>query len=240
LPKDRESRARILDANKIGFEYEGQFFDKKNLRTEGFKSGLFDEVYDMSQKGRIQVPDPNNPNSNISLKQLLENTGDKLTIGHNDSKGGVAGSPFNDLRIESGKFNVSLFQAYDKIKNPQARKAVINKLQGTFGHLKGDKYEQAFIDSKSKLAKDLFERPTSGIEPSYYRAAGQEVLQDLGKDFFSKSVPFQTEIARVAGINLEEYAYSLSYQATNLKNLSLRAIPASASKVHVCGSLTKS
>jgi hypothetical protein len=206
LPKDRESRARILDANKIGFEYEGQFFDKKNLRTEGFKSGLFDEVYDMSQKGRIQVPDPNNPNSNISLKQLLENTGDKLTIGHNDAKGGVAGNPFNDLRIESGKFNVSLFQAYDKIKNPQARKAVINKLQGTFGHLKGDKYEQAFIDSKSKLAKDLFERPTSGIEPSYYRAAGQEVLQDLGKDFFSKSIPFQTEIARVAGINLEEYA----------------------------------
>ena len=206
LPKDRKSMTKILDANKIGFEYEGQFFNKKNLRTEGFKSGLFDEVYDMSKKGSIQVPNPNNTNSNISLKQLLKDTGDKLTIAHNDAKGGVAGRPFNDLRLESGKFNISLFQAYDKVKNPEARKMIINKLQGTFGHLKGDEYEQAFIKDKSELAKKLFKNPTAAVEPTYYRAAGQEVLQDLGKDFFSKSKPFQTEIARVAGISLEDYA----------------------------------
>ncbi|MEK9779780.1 MAG: hypothetical protein VW448_06495, partial [Gammaproteobacteria bacterium] len=208
LPRDQNSKkiTRILDANKIGFEYQGQFFNKNTIRTEGFNSGLFDEVYEMSKKGRLPVPDPNNPGQEIPLKQLLEDTGDKLTIGHNDAKGGVAGDPFNDLRIESAKFNVALFNAYKNVENPQARKLIINKLQGTFGHLKGDKYEQAFIDDKSKLAKRLFENSTDIIEPTYYRAAGQEVLQDLGKDFFKKSKDFQTDIARVAGINLEDYA----------------------------------
>jgi len=217
LPKDKESRARILDANKIGFEYEDQFFNKKNLKPEGYNSGLFDEVYDMSAKGRILVPDPNNINKQITLNELLTNTNDKLTIGHNDAKGGVAGNPFNDLRIESGKFNIALFQAYDKIKNPQARKAVIKKLQGSFGHLTGDKYEKAFIESKSDLARSLFEAPGILNEPTYYRAAGQEVIEELGKDFLSKPKTFQAEIARVAGVDLQDLVNVYNQDRINFK-----------------------
>jgi hypothetical protein len=188
LPKDKKSRARILNADKIGFTYKGEFYNKKNVKTKGYKSdgsGVFNEVYDLSKKSRILVPDPNSPTGEqITLKQLLGDTGDKLTIGHNDAKGGVAGSPFNDLRLEGGKFNASIFQAYDKVKNPEARKMIINNLQGKFKNLSGPKYEKEFIESKIQLAKDIFNNPEEVAKlPTYYRGAGQKVLADMGKTF---------------------------------------------------------
>ncbi|MEK9779757.1 MAG: hypothetical protein VW448_06380, partial [Gammaproteobacteria bacterium] len=210
LPKDRKSRARIINADKIGFTYKGDFYNKKNVRSKGYKadgSGVFNEVYEMSKKGRIPVPDPNNPGQEIPLKQLLEDTGDKLTIGHNDAKGGVAGSPFNDLRLEGGKFNASIFQVYKNVQDPKAREMILNNLQGKFEGLSGPEYEEAFIKNKIQLAKDTFDNPDLLSQlPSYYRGAGQQVLTDMGKTFFDQPESFQKEVARVAGINLEDYA----------------------------------
>jgi hypothetical protein len=201
LPRDAKKVARIFDTNKYGFEYKGQFFNKDNLKTKGFQSGYFKEVYDMTGIGRKTVPDPNDPGKKITLQQLLNDTGDKLTIGHNDAKGGVGGNPFNNLRIEGGKFNATMFQAYDKIKNPELRKMVINNLQNSFGTLQGDNYEKAFIDSKSKLAKAMFDTPEAVLDlPSYYRDAGQKAIVDLGQDFSKKSPAFQKEALRVAGL----------------------------------------
>jgi len=221
LPKDKKSKARILNADKIGFTYKNQFFDKKNVRIKGYKSdgsGVFNEVYDLSKKGRILVPDPNSPTGEqITLKNLLGDTGDKLTIGHNDAKGGVAGSPFNDLRLEGGKFNASIFQAYDKVKNPEARKMIIDNLQGKFKNLAGADYEKAFIESKIQLAKDVFNNPEATSQlPTYYRGAGQKVLADMGKDFFSQSDDFKKEVSRVADIDLEEYEANKSQYKKNL------------------------
>ena len=221
LPRDKKSRARILNSDKIGFTYKGEFYNKKNVKTKGYKSdgsGVFNEVYEMSQKGRTLVPDPNSSTGEqITLKQLLGDTGDKLTIGHNDAKGGVAGSPFTDLRLEGAKFNASIFQAYDKVKDPKAREMIINNLQGKFKDLSGPKYEKAFIESKSQLAKDVFNNPEATSQlPTYYRGAGQKVLADMGKDFFSQSDDFKKEVSRVADIDLDEYEANKSKYKKNL------------------------
>ena len=62
------------------------------------------------------VPDPNNPSKNITLNKLLQLNKDKLTLGHNDAKGGVTKLPFSDLRLEGNKINLALYNAYNKIK----------------------------------------------------------------------------------------------------------------------------
>jgi hypothetical protein len=218
LPRDVNSLARIFDTDQYGFEYKGQFFDKNTLKTDAKKSGLFDEVYEITQKGQQLVPDPNNPDGpKITLRNLLQDTGDKLTVGHNDAKGGVAGRPFNDLRIEGGKFNVAMFNAYNSVKNPKARKMIVNNLQESFGNLKGEDYEKAFIDSKSQLAKDMFNSPEAVLElPTYYRGAAQKVLADMGKGFFEQSGPFKSEISRIADIDLKEYEANKSQYKKNL------------------------
>jgi hypothetical protein len=179
---------------------------------------LFDEVYEITQKGQQLVPDPNNPDGpKITLRNLLQDTGDKLTVGHNDAKGGVAGRPFNDLRIEGGKFNVAMFNAYNSVKDSKARKMIVNNLQESFGNLKGEDYEKAFIDSKSQLAKDMFNSPEAVLElPTYYRGAAQKVLADMGKGFFEQSGPFKSEISRIAEIDLKEYEANKSQYKKNL------------------------
>jgi len=193
------SNMRNIDVNKIGFTYENQFFTKSNLRDKGFKSGLFDEVYQLTAKGNNPVPNPKNIKENIPLRTLLKINNDSLTIGHNDAKGGVTKLPFSNLRLEGGKLNVALFNAYKKIDNKKLRKLVVNKLQGEFGNLTGTDYEEAFINDQKKKASDIINKKTI-TEGTLYRGAGQSVIEDLGSDFFKQSKPFQQEAIRVAGI----------------------------------------
>jgi len=199
LPRDARTTTRLLDSNKYGFKYKNKFFTKKTLKTEGFNSGLFDEVYDLSQKGRTLVPDPNNPNGpKITLRELLKNSGDKLTIGHNDAKGGVQKLPFDNLRVESGKLNLALYSAYGRVKNKQLRKLIVDNLATKFPsiNLEGEAYEKAFVNEQSKILKNLNKKS----DPlSLYRSAGQEIIKKLGPDFLKKSKPFQKEALRVAG-----------------------------------------
>ena len=199
LPKDAKTSARMLDSKKYGFTYKDKFFNQNTLKTEGFKSGLFDEVYDLVKKGQKLVPNPNNPSEQITLRKLLQDTGDKLTIGHNDAKGGITKQPFNNLRIESGKLNLSLYGAYSRVKNKQLRKLIVDNLAIQFPSIKekGDKYEQAFIKEQSNIVKNLNKEKVS-LSP--YRAAGTKVIKDLGEDFFKKSKSFQKQALRVAGI----------------------------------------
>ena len=193
LPRDRDGN-RILDLNKVGFEYEGQFFHKENLKTKGFKSGLFQEVYDLSGKNRLKVPDPNNPSKKITLQQLLKMTGDKLTIGHDEATGGVKGNPFNNLQLQGNKLNTALFNAYDKIQNKQLRKLILNELQLVVP--KGVDYETAFINKSIEDAKNIVNTTSDTL----YRKSGKNVIANLSEDFFLKSEPFKKEAMRVAGI----------------------------------------
>ena len=199
LPKSAKTSARMLDSKKYGFTYKGQFFNQDTLKTDGFKSGLFDEVYNLTKKGQKLVPNPNNPSEQITLRKLLQDTGDKLTIGHDDAKGGIAKLPFNNLRIESGKLNLSLYGAYSRVKNKQLRKLIIDNLATQFPSikLKGDAYEQAFINEQSNILKNLNKEK---VLSSPYRTAGQQVIKDLGQDFFKQSKPFQKEALRVVGL----------------------------------------
>jgi len=208
LPRNPTTLAREMNTDQYGFEYENKFFTKKNLKAgEGIKSGLFDEVYALTNKGATLVPDPNNPGKEITLRKLLQDTGDKLTIGHDDAAGGISGEPFKNLKLEGGKFNIAMFNAYNSVKDPGARAAIIDVLQDKFKSLEGEKYEEAFIKSKSQLAKDMFTSPEAVLElPTYYKGAAQQVLFEQGKDFFNQPESFQKEIARVADIKLEDYA----------------------------------
>ena len=198
LPKDAKTSARILDSKNYGFKYKGQFFNQDNLKIKGFNSGLFDEVFSLTKKGQTTVPNPNNPSEQTTLRKLLQDSGDKLTIGHNDAKGGIAKLPFNNLRIESGKLNLSLYGAYSRVKNKQLRKLIVDNLATKFPsiNLKGEAYEKAFVNEQSNILKNLDKEKVS-LSP--YRAAGQQVVKDLGQDFFKQSKSFQKEALRVVG-----------------------------------------
>ena len=221
LPRDMKKASRIFDGNKYGFTYKGQFFTKDTLRTKGYNSGLFNDVYKMARAGAKLVPDPNDPGKKITLQQLLKDTGDKLTIGHSEATGGVGGkNPFSNLRMESGKFNLAMYYAYNKVEDPRLRKMIINNLQEDFGSLKGPAYEEAFIKNKSELAKAMFDSPEAVLEqPSYYRGAGQKVIKDLGEDFFKQSPKFKKEAYRVSGLGSEENAKKFLQNITSYSKL---------------------
>ena len=219
LPRDRKKLTRLFNTDQYGFTYEDRFFTKKTLKTDAFNSGLFKEVYEITQKGQTLVPDPNDPGKEITLRKLLQDTGDKLTVGHDETLGGVAGEPFKNLKLEGGKFNVAMYNAYNSVKEPKAREMIIKNLIGKFPDATKDPvaYEKAFIASKSQLAKDIFDSPEAVLElPSYYRGAAQKVLADTGKDFFSESDAFKKEITRVADIDLQEYEANKSNFKKNL------------------------
>ena len=226
LPRDIKKASRIFDGNKYGFTYKGQFFNKDTLRTKGYNSGLFNDVYKMARAGAKLVPDPNDPGKKITLQQLLKDTGDKLTIGHSDKTGGVAGkNPFSNLRVESGKFNLAMYYAYNKVENPKLRKMIIDNLQEDFGSLRGPAYEEAFIKNKSELAKAMFETPEAVLEqPSYYRSAGQKAIKNLGQDFFKQNPQFQKEAYRVSGLESEKNVIDFLKDADNTTQIKLARI----------------
>ena len=207
LKIDQSTNMKAIDINKIGFTYGNQFFTKDNLRTKGLQSGLFDEVYKLTAKGKMPVPDPNNPNKNITLNKLLQLNKDKLTLGHNDAKGGVTKLPFSDLRLEGNKINLALYNAYNKIKNKPLRKLVVNKLQGDFGYLKGNEYERAFIEGEQNKANNIAKKNIT--ERTLYKQAGRDVITDLGKDILKQKQSFQKELFRVAGMSQKESAQFL-------------------------------
>ena len=197
LPKNRDGN-RVLDLKKVGFEYKKQFFHKNNLKTKGYRSGLFDEVYAMSGKNRLLVPDPNDPSQKITLKKLLQTTGDKLTVGHDEALGGVKGSPFKSLRLQGEKLNSALFNAYDKIQNKDLRKRVLHSLEGQFKGLSGGDYQKAFIEGKTKEAQDIINKKIDvSKRGTLYREAGREIVTDpVFKTFSPKK---QREAMRIAG-----------------------------------------
>jgi len=215
LKIDYSTNMREIDINKIGFTYDGEFFTKNNIRTKGRESGLFDEVYKLTAKGNMPVPDPKNPNKNITLNKLLQLNKDKLTIGHNDAKGGITKLPFSDLRLEGGKINLALYNAYNKIQNKPLRKLIVNKLQGDFGFLKGDEYEQAFIEGERNKAINIAKKNIT--ERTIYRQAGRDVIRDLGADLLKRKEPFQKELFRVAGIGQKESIQLLAGLSNNPK-----------------------
>jgi hypothetical protein len=209
LPKNKDGN-RVLDINKVGFEYKDQFFHRNNLKTKGYKSGLFDEVYAMSGKNRLLVPDPNDPSQKITLKKLLEMTGDKLTVGHDEALGGVKGAPFKNLRLQGFKLNTALFNAYDKIQNKDLRARVLHSLEGQFKGLSGDDYQKAFIEGKVNEAKDIINKKIDvSKKGTLYREAGREIVEDPAFKTFSPKK--QREAMRIAGKNKIKFLQSVGF-----------------------------
>jgi hypothetical protein len=178
LPVDDKGR-RIIDTNKYQFLYDGQTFNKNNLNTKGYQSGLFNDVYKATNKItsylNTDVPDPDNPKKTISLGELFEKTDGRIfaSIGHDDAKGGVKKKPFNTFKILTNVENQALFNAYDNIKSPEVRKKVVNFIYGETKGLRGNKYKQAWIDKNVPFITEYI-KTGQGLEQTPYK-------QGLGK-----------------------------------------------------------
>jgi len=173
LPVDDKGR-RIIDTNKYQFLYNGQTFNKNNLSTKGYQSGLFNDVYKaantITSYLNTDVPDPNNPKKTISLGELFEKTDGRIfaSIGHDDAKGGVKKKPFNTFKILTNVENQSLFNAYDKIKSPAVRKDVVDFIYGETKGLRGDKYKQAWINKNVPFITEYI-KTGQGLEQTLYK-----------------------------------------------------------------------
>ena len=196
---------KILDWNKVSFKYGNKVFHKGNLRTEGPKSGLFDEVYKLNKYFRKSVTNPKNvKGEKIPLKKLLNIMGDKLVLGHDDAKGGVKAKPFSNLKIQSQSVNDSLFKAYNHIKNKDLRKQVVKEIWGDLSGKHGQTYTDLFVEGAEKEAKN-FLKNINKVELSPYRQAAKNIIEAPKGDWMKWSSRKQAELFKVAGVSSKDF-----------------------------------
>ena len=175
FPVDSTGR-KILNTSELQFKYNGEIFNRKNLKTKGVQSGFFNDVYkissDLDSYLKQPVPDPDNPKKTISLRELFDKTEGRIfpTIGHDDARGGVKKRPFNNFKILTNVENLSLYNAYDKITNPQTRRYVVNFIYGETKGLRGDRYKEAWTNKNVKLVTEYI-KTGQGLEQTPYRQA---------------------------------------------------------------------
>ena len=175
FPVDSTGR-KILNTSELQFKYNGEIFNRKNLKTKGVQSGFFNDIYKVSSQLdnylKQEVPDPDNPKKTISLRELFDKTEGRIfpTIGHDDARGGVKKRPFNNFKILTNVENLSLYNAYDKITNPETRKNVANFIYGETKGLRGDRYKEAWTNKNVKLVTEYI-KTGQGLEQTPYRQA---------------------------------------------------------------------
>jgi hypothetical protein len=198
LPVDDKGR-RIIDTNKYQFLYDGQTFNKNNLNTKGYQSGLFNDVYKATNQItnylNTDVPDPDNPKKTISLGELFEKTDGRIfaSIGHDDAKGGVKKKPFNTFKILTNVENQALFNAYDKIKSPAVRKQVVNFIYGDTKGLRGEKYKEAWVKKNVPFITEYI-KTGKGLEETPYKQKLKEIDYIDGKGGTTLSSGFNTDL----------------------------------------------
>ena len=175
FPVDSTGR-KILNTSELQFKYNGEIFNRKNLKTKGVQSGFFNDIYKVSSNLdsylKQQVPDPDNPKKTISLKELFDKTEGRIfpTIGHDDARGGVKKRPFNNFKILTNVENISLYNAYDKITNPETRRNVANFIYGETKGLRGDRYKEAWTNKNVKFVTEYI-KTGQGLGQTPYRQA---------------------------------------------------------------------
>ena len=180
FPVDASGR-KLLNTSELQFEYNGEAFNRNNLKTKGVESGFFNDIYKVSTEFddylKQEVPDPDNPKKTIKLKELFDKTEGRIfpSIGHDDARGGVKKRPFNSFKILTNVENLSLFNAYDKIKNPADRKKVVDFIYGDTKGQRGDKYKQAWINKNVPFVTE-YVKTGQGLEQTPYRQGVNKFL----------------------------------------------------------------
>jgi hypothetical protein len=190
FPVDSAGR-KIIDTTNFQFEYNGEIFNRKNLKTTGVQSGFFNDIYKISSKFdnylKQQVPDPDNPKKTISLGELFRKTEGRIfpTVGHDDARGGVKKRPFNSFKILTNVENQALFNAYDKIKNPQTRRNVVDFIYGETKGLRGDRYKEAWTNKNVNFVTEYI-KTGQGLEQTPYKQAVTMPPKKLEKEILNK------------------------------------------------------
>jgi len=180
FPVDASGR-KLLNTSELQFDFNGEIFNRNNLKTKGVESGFFNDIYKVSSEFddylKQDVPDPDNPKKTIKLKELFDKTEGRIfaSIGHDDARGGVKKRPFNSFKILTNVENLSLFNAYDKIKNPADRKKVVDFIYGNTKGLRGDKYKQAWINKNVPFITEYI-KTGQGLEQTPYRQGVDKFL----------------------------------------------------------------
>jgi len=197
----------------FAFSYDNnKLFDRGILSTQGKESGLFDDVYQITNDyyklhNKI-IPDPKNPGKNILFGEMMKRDYGKnsLAIGHNNP-GGIKIEPVSNFQLQTQKMNTAIYQTTKNLKNPTLKKRVIEEIYGELFNLKGEKY----IDQLIKSPPDI----------SYSQALENVILR---KDFTTLPMSAQKEVATsnvVKNMNLPKKQANILSAFCNRKGFKL-------------------
>jgi len=228
VPKNKNS-VKSIKPTEVFFRYKnpetGRWgknnWSMSSLRTDGLKSGLFNEVYDAKNAYddllAKPVTNPFNPEGNkIRFGQLMKKT---FKEGFEDlssspyshehaAKGakysGVNELPFNNIKIATQRVNGALNALRSmegKTINKNVTKMILNELsQNVF-----DPYNKNFVDDISTAGKKLAAGVAEGTiyEPkkTELNIVGEKIIKE-SKDFTELPPKTQTGLLHVAGIDV--------------------------------------
>ena len=159
----------------------------KTLKTHGPKSGLFNQVYDVTKSYFTTMNKPvTYKGKTMPFGDLMKKIyGDKpISIGH-EGIGGVRGEPFKNFKIMTQKMNSALGSVMKSIPQKSLRKKMINEIFGDLKSFKGQAWTDEMVNLEVKKAGQTIK---GGLTP--YKQAAENILaregETLSKPQFQK------------------------------------------------------
>ena len=227
VPKNKNS-VKSIKPTEVFFRYKnsetGRWgknnWSMSSLRTDGLKSGLFNEVYDAKNAYddllAKPVTNPFNPEGNkIRFGQLMKKTFkegfEDLSISpysHEHAAKGVKYSgvnelPFNNIKIATSRVNGAL-NALRSMEGKTINKNVTKMILNELGKNVFDPYSKTFVDDIStagqKLATGVAEGTIYEPKKTELNIVGEKIIKE-SKDFTKLPSKTKEGLLHVAGID---------------------------------------
>ena len=190
-----------LNMGDVSFTYDGKpmKWNIKTLKTHGPKSGLFNQVYDVTKSYFTTMNKPvTYKGKTMPFGDLMKKIyGDKpISIGH-EGIGGVRGEPFKNFKIMTQKMNSALGSVMKSIPQKSLRKKMINEIFGDLKSFKGQAWTDAMVNLEVKKAGQTIK---GGLTP--YVQAAKNILEREGTSLSKPEVQKLTKILKRADVKL--------------------------------------